>query len=87
MGNSYMSYKDYYLQKNTDNSFWEGLLSVLGFKSKSTQIKILLTKGMMKSVAEVVADTEKESVDKAIMMFESKGNKSKDLWYMETKQC
>ena len=42
---------------------------------------------MMKSVAEVVADTEKESVDKAIMMFESKGNKSKDLWYMETKQC
>ena len=30
---------------------------------------------------------EKESVDKAIAMFESKGNKSKDLWYMETKQC
>lgn len=86
MGNSYMSYKTI-IYKNTDNSFWEGLLSVLGFKSKSTQIKILLTKGMMKSVAEVVADTEKESVDKAIMMFESKGNKSKDLWYMETKQC
>ena len=81
-----MSYKTI-IYKNTDNSFWEGLLSVLGFKSKSTQIKILLTKGMMKSVTEVVADTEKESVDKAIMMFESKGNKSKDLWYMETKQC
>ena len=81
-----MSYKTI-IYKNTDNSFWEGLLSVLGFKSKSTQIKILLTKGMMKNVAEVVADTEKESVDKAIAMFESKGNKSKDLWYMETKQC
>ena len=81
-----MSYKTI-IYTNTDNSFWEGLLSVLGFKSKSTQIKLLLTKGMMKSVAEVVADTEKESVDKAIAMFESKGNKSKDLWYMETKQC
>ena len=43
-----MSYKTI-IYKNTDNSFWEGLLSVLGFKSKSTQIKILLTKGMMKS--------------------------------------
>ena len=81
-----MSYKTI-IYKNTDNSFWEGLLSVLGFKSKSTQIKILMTKGTMKNVAEVVADTEKESVDKAIAMFESKGNKSKDLWYMETKQC
>ena len=86
MGNSYMSYKTI-IYTNTDNSFWEGLLSVLGFKSKSTQIKILMTKGTMKNVAEVVADTEKESVDKAIAMFESKGNKSKDLWYMETKQC
>ena len=80
-----MSYKTI-IYTNTDNSFWEGLLSVLGFKSKSTQIKILMTKGTMKNVAEVVADTEKESVDKAIAMFESKGNKSKDLWYMETKQ-
>jgi len=81
-----MSYKTI-IYKNTDNSFWEGLLSVLGFKNKSAQIKILQKKRVIQSVAEVVADTEKESVDKAIMMFESKGNKSKDLWYMETKQC
>lgn len=86
MGNTYMSYKTI-IYKNTDNSFWEGLLSVLGFKNKSAQIKILQKKRVIQSVAEVVADTEKESVDKAIMMFESKGNKSKDLWYMETKQC
>tara|TARA_B100000575_G_C23007088_1_gene580217 strand:- start:313 stop:558 length:246 start_codon:yes stop_codon:yes gene_type:complete len=81
-----MSYKTI-IYKNTDNSFWEGLLSVLGFKNKSAQIKILQKKRVIQSVAEVVADTEKESVDKAIAMFESKGNKSKDLWYMETKQC
>ncbi len=86
MGNTYMSYKTI-IYKNTDNSFWEGLLSVLGFKNKSAQIKILQKKRVIQSVAEVVADTEKESVDKAIAMFESKGNKSKDLWYMETKQC
>ena len=80
-----MSYKTI-IYTNTDNSFWEGLLSQLGFKTKSAQMKILKKKRVIKSVAEGVAYTEKESVNKAIAIFESKGNKSEDLWYMETKQ-